>query len=98
VQSMFVSSWETGGIDVDEGSYAAAFLAKVPERHPGALFVYSRKALRYSQRAEIVPGFKTLLNLLAPAVTSMLMTHLGYSGIVDYLTHSPGIPEGPRAA
>ncbi|MDQ2642530.1 MAG: hypothetical protein M3020_01850 [Myxococcota bacterium] len=89
VQSMFVSSWETGGIDVDEGTYAAAFMAPVRERHPGALFVYSKKALRYSQRADIIPGFKTLLNLLAPAVTSMLMTHLGYSGIVNFLRGSP---------
>lgn len=96
VQSMFVSSWQTGGIDVDEGSYACAWLPPTSKRRDGALFVYSKKALRYSQRADVLPGFKTLLNLLAPAVTSMLMTHLGYSGIVDFLTRSPG--EAERAA
>jgi hypothetical protein len=98
VQSKFVSSWETGGIDVDEGTYAAAWMAPTTKRRDGALFVYSRKSLRYSQRADVIPGFKTMLNLLAPAVTSMLMTHLGYSGIVDFLTRSPGVTAGPAAA
>jgi hypothetical protein len=98
VQSKFVSSWETGGIDVDEGSYACAWMGPTRERRDGALFVYSKKSLRYSQRADVIPGFKTMLNLLAPAVTSMLMTHLGYSGIVDFLTRSPGVTAGPAAA
>lgn len=98
VQSKFVSTWETGGIDVDQGSYAAAWLAPAPQRRNGALFVYSRKALRYSQRADVIPGMKTMLNLLAPAVVSMLMTHLGYSGIVDFLTRSPDDEAGHAAA
>jgi len=88
VQSKFVASWETGGIDVDEGTYAAAWMAPSHERREGALFVYSKKSLRYSQRADVIPGFRTMLNLLAPAVTTMLMTHLGYSGIVHFLTRS----------
>ena len=83
LQAKFASIWEPGGLDVDQGSFTVAWL---PETH--TLYVSGDKALRYSHEADIVPGFANMLNMLAPAVTSMLMKQLAYHAFVMYLENS----------
>jgi len=85
VQAKFVSTWETGGLDVDQGSYRAAWLRSRDQSGMGTLFIEAIKAIRYSKQADVIPGFSMVLNLLAPALTSMLMNQLAYSGIRDSL-------------
>jgi hypothetical protein len=80
LQSKFVSNWEAGGLDVDEGHFTATW-----DSSSKTLLIEAVKEIRYSRQADIVPGFSSLLNLLAPAVTSMLMKHLAYEGVVHYL-------------
>ncbi len=79
-QSKFVSNWELGGLDVDEGHYAAVW-----DRGSRSLFIEAQKRIRYSTQADVFQGFSSILNLLAPAVTSMLMKHLAYEGVLQYL-------------
>ena len=83
IQAKFASIWESGGLDVDQGSFTVAWL---PETQ--TLYVSGDKALRYSHEADIVPGFANMLNMLAPAVTSMLMKQLAYHAFVTYLEDS----------
>jgi len=83
IQAKFASIWESGGLDVDQGSFTVAWL---PETH--TLYVSGDKALRYSHEADVVPGFANMLNMLAPAVTSMLMKQLAYHAFVTYLEDS----------
>ncbi len=80
LQSKFVSNWEPGGLDVDEGHFTATW-----DSSSKTLLIEAVKEIRYSRQADVVPGFSSLLNLLAPAVTSMLMKHLAYEGVVHYL-------------
>lgn len=83
IQAKFASIWESGGLDVDQGSFTVAWL---PETQ--TLYVSGNKALRYSHEADVVPGFANMLNMLAPAVTSMLMKQLAYHAFVTYLEDS----------
>jgi len=78
IQSKFVASWHPGGLDVDEGCYRAVWSREKGSR--GTLVLKAVKSIRYSKEAELFPGLSTLLNLLAPAVTSMLMNHLAFDG------------------
>jgi hypothetical protein len=80
LQSKFVSNWEPGGLDVDQGHFTATW-----DDVSRTLFIEAVKEIRYSRQADVVPGFSSLLNLLAPAVTSMLMKHLAYEGVVHFL-------------
>jgi hypothetical protein len=80
LQSKFVSNWEPGGLDVDQGHFTATW-----DDLSQTLWIEAVKEIRYSRQADVVPGFSSLLNLLAPAVTSMLMKHLAYEGVVHYL-------------
>jgi hypothetical protein len=83
IQAKFASIWESGGLDVDQGSFTVAWL-----KDTQTLYVSGNKALRYSHEADIVPGFANMLNMLAPAVTSMLMKQLAYHAFVTYLENS----------
>jgi hypothetical protein len=83
IQAKFASIWESGGLDVDEGSFTVAWVEENK-----TLYVSGDKALRYSHEADIVPGFANMLNMLAPAVTSMLMKQLAYLAFVTYLEKS----------
>ncbi|MEI9949997.1 MAG: hypothetical protein WDO74_13710 [Pseudomonadota bacterium] len=79
VQSKFLSSWQRGGLDVDEGYYKAAWVPQ--QADVGTLVIQARKAVHYSRRADVVPGLASMLNLMAPAITSLLMRNLGYRGV-----------------
>lgn len=83
IQAKFASIWESGGLDVDQGSFTVAWVDETK-----TLYVSGDKALRYSHEADIVPGFANMLNMLAPAVTSMLMKQLAYHAFVTYLETS----------
>jgi hypothetical protein len=80
LQSKFVSNWGPGGLDVDQGHFTATW-----DDVSKTLFIEAVKEIRYSRQADVLPGFSSLLNLLAPAVTSMLMKHLAYQGVVHFL-------------
>ncbi len=67
-----------GGLDVDEGTYSAVWV-------DGELSVRAVKSIRYSERADVFPGFSALLNLLAPAVTSMLIKQLSHDSILNFV-------------
>jgi hypothetical protein len=89
LQSKFVSNWEAGGLDVDQGHFTATW-----DDVSKTLFIEAVKEIRYSRQADVLPGFSSLLNLLAPAVTSMLMKHLAYQGVVHFLEcERQGSPE-----
>ncbi|HEV8548275.1 MAG TPA: hypothetical protein VGQ57_04585 [Polyangiaceae bacterium] len=79
IQAKLASNWDSGGLDVDQGSFTVAWL---PEND--TLYVSGDKALRYSYEANIVPGFTSLLNMLSPAVTGVLMRQLAYDSFVTY--------------
>jgi hypothetical protein len=83
IQAKFASIWESGGLDVDQGSFTVAWVEETK-----TLYVSGDKALRYSHEADVVPGFANMLNMLAPAVTSMLMKQLAYHAFVTYLEKS----------
>jgi hypothetical protein len=80
LRSKFVSNWEMGGLDVDEGEYVALW-SPVTER----LYIRTSKRLRYSARAGGIEGFSSMLNLLAPATVGMLLENLAYQGILEFL-------------
>jgi hypothetical protein len=80
LRSKFVSNWERGGLDIDEGAYVALWSPV-----SGHLYINTNKRLRYSARAGGIEGFSSLLNLLAPATVGMLLENLAYQGILEYL-------------
>ncbi len=80
LRSKFVSNWELGGLDVDEGAYVALW-SPVTQR----LYIKTNKRLRYSAKAGGIEGFSSMLNLLAPATVGMLLENLAYQGILEYL-------------
>jgi hypothetical protein len=82
LQSKFLSTWEVGGLDVDEGSFQALWSPNE------TLSIKAVKRLRYSDDANIVPGFTSMLNLLAPALTNMLMKQLSHDSVLKYLMDS----------
>jgi hypothetical protein len=94
-QSKILSAWERGGLDLDDGHYKAMWLP-TDDAGVGTLFIEARKSIHYSRRADVVPGTANLLNLLAPSVTTMLMTQLAFSRIVAYLQNPAG--GGPPTA
>jgi hypothetical protein len=79
LQSKFVSNWEPGGLDIDEGNYTAIWLPS------NRVYIRATKSIRYTEQSRGVPGFSTLLNLMAPSVTSMLMRQLSFEGVRHYL-------------
>jgi hypothetical protein len=87
LQSKFISNWEPGGLDVDQGHFTATW-----DDVSKTLFIEAVKKIRYSRQADVFPGFSSFLNMLAPAVTSMLMKHLAYESVVHYLERGrPGL-------
>lgn len=78
IQSKFTSSWELGGLDIDEGSFAAGWYRKQK-----MLFIRASKRVRYSEEAEEAFGASRVLNLIAPAAVSMLMRNLVYDGVAE---------------
>ena len=84
IQSKFVGGWEPKGLDTDEGSYRAVWLPQGDRL--GTLVMRAEKSINYSSKAaELFPGLSSLLNLLAPALTSMLMNHLTFYGPCSFL-------------
>jgi hypothetical protein len=87
LQSKFFLEWEPGGLDVDGGSYTALW-SQTPGDTTGTLLLQAVKTLRYSAEHEEIAGLSAMLNFLAPSTTGMLMHHLGFSGIGQYLAQS----------
>lgn len=88
-QSKILSAWEYGGLDLDDGHYQALWAAN-DGGGVGTLFIEAAKSIHYSRRADVIPGTANLLNLLAPSVTTMLMTQLAFSRIVAHLKNPAG--------
>lgn len=88
-QSKILSAWERGGLDLDDGHYKAMWLP-ADDTDAGTLFIEAKKSIHYSRRADVLPGIANLLNLLAPSVTTMLMTQLAFSRIVAHLKNPAG--------
>jgi hypothetical protein len=85
-QSKFLSSWVSGGLDVDDGRYMAIWRPhKNSER--GAFLTTVQKQIHYSKAAEreAFPQFSQLLNLLAPAVITMLLKELAFNSTVTFI-------------
>ncbi|HET7542220.1 MAG TPA: hypothetical protein VFK05_20270 [Polyangiaceae bacterium] len=85
IQTKFLASWEPGGLDVDEGHYHAKWTRSAG----GTLRIEAEKRLRYAREDEVMPGFSRMLNLLNPAMTSLLMSELAFYGVRDYLVGRP---------
>jgi hypothetical protein len=84
IQSKFVGGWEPRGLDTDDGSYKAVWSKQ--KNGSGVLTIQATKRISYSSKAaELFPGMSALLNLIAPAVTSMLMNHLTFYGPCSFL-------------
>jgi hypothetical protein len=92
IQSRFIASWEVGGLDVDDGTYRAVW---IPTLTPdtGHFLLEVVKRVHYSIYGAVLPEIPMVLNLLAPAVVSMLMKQLGYEGIRDELNKLRSDPE-----
>jgi hypothetical protein len=92
VQTKLLTTWEAGGLDVDEGSYHAEY------QGGGKMVIRASKSLRYMQQPNLPDGFSMLMNLLAPAITSMLMRQLSHDGVLAFLAdrERPSRPPATR--
>lgn len=71
-----------GGLDVDQGTFRAVW-TQTHEKDGvklGVLEVQADKSVHYTQPADAPPGLGTLLNLMAPPLTSILMRELVFEG------------------
>lgn len=80
IESKFMVTYEPGGLDVDDGSYLTAWQPADGENQ-SRFFLRASKRIRYSEQADLGIDLSSLLNLLAPAVNTMLMSWLTYQGI-----------------
>jgi hypothetical protein len=96
IQSKFVGGWESEGLDSDKGSYKAAWSPQ--HGGTGILVIEAEKTINYSSKAaaELFPGMSAVLNLLAPALTTMLMNHLTYYGPCSFLAISRELAKQKR--
>lgn len=85
LRSKFVSNWEMGGLDLDDGAYVALWSPDTKR-----LYIKTNKRLRYSPGAGAIEGFSSMLNLLAPATVGMLLEDLAYQGILEFLNPDQG--------
>jgi hypothetical protein len=86
VLSKFLSSWVPGGLDVDDGRYVAVWCPDRTGEH-GAFLTTVQKQIHYSLAAEreAYPQFSQILNLLAPAVITMLLKELAFNSTVTFI-------------
>jgi hypothetical protein len=85
-QTKLLSSWEVGGLDVDDGTYIGLWVPT--SKDTGNLFVEATKAIRYSLQADVFAGFSQILNMLTPTVESTIMNQLAYEGTIRFLKKS----------
>jgi hypothetical protein len=72
-----------GGLDVDQGTFRATWTythEAADGTWLGVLEVEADKSVHYTQPADAPPGLGTLLNLMAPPLTSILMRELVLEG------------------
>ncbi len=72
-----------GGLDVDQGTFRAVWTRTHHDANGtplGVLEVEADKSVHYTQPADAPPGLGTLLNLMAPPLTSILMRELVFEG------------------
>lgn len=72
-----------GGLDVDQGTFRAVWTHThdASDGTPlGVLEVEADKSVHYTQPADAPPGLGTMLNLMAPPLTSILMRELVFEG------------------
>lgn len=89
VASKFLSSWVPGGLDVDDGRYVAIWCPPKGKKQPSAFLTTVQKKIHYSQAAEreAFPQFAQLLNMLAPAVITMLLKELAFNSTLTFVNH-----------
>jgi hypothetical protein len=100
LQSRFIGSWKAGGLIYDDGLYRAAwFPPKDPvaesrrgvefredrDGPPGLLCINVTKKLLFSRQADVYEDYSKLLNVLAPALASLLMEQLAHDGVLTFL-------------
>lgn len=95
IQSRLVSAWQPGGLAKDDGEYAAAWFpsqsnGKSDDR--GLLCIRITKELLFSRQADVFADYSKLLNLLAPALGSLLMEQLAHDGVLWFLKQSANPP------
>jgi hypothetical protein len=66
IQTQFLSTWEPGGIDVDEGTFSAIW-------EDGTLRIVASKSIHYTEQGNVPPEMTALLNALAPGVANLLL-------------------------
>jgi hypothetical protein len=85
LQSRLLSSWELGGLDVDDGTYTGLWIPDLPDESTGTLYVEAVKKIRYSLQADVFAGFSQILNMLAPSIESTIMNQLAYESTRQFL-------------
>jgi hypothetical protein len=85
LQSRLLSSWEIGGLDVDDGTYTGLWVPSLADETTGTLYVEALKSIRYSLQADVFAGFSQILNMLAPSVESTIMNQLAYESTRQFL-------------
>jgi hypothetical protein len=86
MRSKFLSSWVPGGLDLDDGRYVAIWCPS-KDGAPSAFLTTIQKRIHYSKAAEreAYPQFSQLLNLLAPAVITMLLKELAFNSTLSFI-------------
>jgi hypothetical protein len=86
MRSKFLSSWVPGGLDLDDGRYVAIWCPPKGDA-PSAFLTTIQKRIHYAKAAEreAYPQFSQLLNLLAPAVVSMLLKELAFNSTLSFI-------------
>ena len=88
LRSHFLSSWVNGGLIVDDGTYEAAWYPK--KNGLGMLCIRVDKQIGFTRSADVIEDYSKFLNLLAPALASMLVEELVYYSVLNFLGHGAG--------
>lgn len=80
-----LAAWLSGGLSKDDGTFTAAWFPRQGDHTHGVLCIAADKMLCFSRQADAVEDYSRLLNLMAPALSSLLMDQLIHDGIVDFL-------------
>ena len=84
LRSRNLGGWRSGGLTKDDGTYQAAWYP-AKARDGGLLCIEIKKDLLFSRQVDVFEDYSSLLNLMAPALGSLLLEQLAHDGILPFL-------------